>query len=99
GGWWVIGWRRADPAAVFAGIPMSAPTTGLAQETRLRRVGFHILRADPKRDIDTIDDLAVVASAAPHLRTARRARALGLAPCDPPSSAFGVSLAAAEMAS
>ncbi|MDQ1505828.1 MAG: uncharacterized protein QOD57_3555 [Actinomycetota bacterium] len=99
GGWWVIGWRRADPGAVFAGIPMSGPTTGLAQETRLRGVGFHILRADPKRDIDTVDDLVAVASAAPHLRTARRAQALGLAPSDPSSSAFGVGLAAAEVAS
>ncbi|MDQ1565381.1 MAG: hypothetical protein QOF96_261, partial [Actinomycetota bacterium] len=40
-----------------------------------------------------------VASAAPHLRTARRAQALGLAPSAPPSSAFGVALAAAEVAS
>ena len=54
GGWWVIGWRPADPRSVFAGIPMSAPTTGLAQETRLRASGFDVLRAEPKRDIDDV---------------------------------------------
>jgi glycosyltransferase A (GT-A) superfamily protein (DUF2064 family) len=70
GGWWVIGWRTADPPAVFAGIPMSAATTGLAQESRLRALGFHVVRAEPKQDIDTVDDLADVAAAYPHLRTA-----------------------------
>jgi glycosyltransferase A (GT-A) superfamily protein (DUF2064 family) len=70
GGWWVIGWRRADPPAVFAGIPMSAATTGLAQESRLRALGFHVVRAEPKQDIDTVDDLADVAATYPHLRTA-----------------------------
>ncbi|HYT38252.1 MAG TPA: DUF2064 domain-containing protein [Acidimicrobiia bacterium] len=80
GGWWVVGWRRAEPRAVFAGIPMSAPTTGLAQETRLLDLGFDIVRADPKRDIDTIDDLTAVASAAPQLRTAGLARQLALEP-------------------
>jgi glycosyltransferase A (GT-A) superfamily protein (DUF2064 family) len=80
GGWWIIGWRRADPEAVFAGIPMSAVTTGPAQETRLLGLGFGVLPAPPKRDIDTIDDLAAVAAAAPHLRTARLAGTLGLTP-------------------
>jgi glycosyltransferase A (GT-A) superfamily protein (DUF2064 family) len=77
GGWWVIGWRRADPRAVFAGIPMSAPITGRTQATRLRTLGFELRWAEPKRDIDTIDDLAAVAAAHPHLRTAAVARALG----------------------
>jgi glycosyltransferase A (GT-A) superfamily protein (DUF2064 family) len=70
GGWWVIGWRRADPRSVFAGIPMSAPSTGLAQELRLRALGFRLIRAEPRLDIDAIDDLAAVAAAHPHLRTA-----------------------------
>jgi glycosyltransferase A (GT-A) superfamily protein (DUF2064 family) len=78
GGWWVIGWRAADPRAVFAGIPMSAATTGLAQETRLRGLGFDVLRADPKRDIDHADDLAAVAEAFPHLRTAGVARSFAV---------------------
>ena len=70
GGWWVIGWRRADPRAVFAGIPMSAATTGRAQENRLQVLGFDVARAEPKRDIDTFEDLAATAEAFPHLRTA-----------------------------
>jgi glycosyltransferase A (GT-A) superfamily protein (DUF2064 family) len=79
GGWWVIGWRRADPRAVFAGVPMSAATTGQAQETRLLRLGFDILRAGPKRDIDTIDDLVAIAGHHPALRTTAAASALASA--------------------
>lgn len=78
GGWWVIGWRSADPRSVFAGIPMSAPSTGLAQETRLRGLGFDVLRAEPKRDIDDVHDLAAIADAFPHLRAAAVARNLAV---------------------
>jgi uncharacterized protein len=78
GGWWVIGWRRADPRGVFRGVPMSVPTTGRAQETRLRALGFDVLRAAPRQDIDTVADLAAIARVAPHLRTAHLARRLGL---------------------
>lgn len=70
GGWWVIGWRRAEARAVFAGIPMSAATTGRAQEARLRALSFQVVRAEPKQDIDTVEDLAAVAAGYPHLRTA-----------------------------
>jgi glycosyltransferase A (GT-A) superfamily protein (DUF2064 family) len=70
GGWWLIGWRRAEPRAVFEGIPMSSARTGRAQEDRLRALGFAVHRARPKRDIDTVEDLAAVAAAHPHLRTA-----------------------------
>jgi glycosyltransferase A (GT-A) superfamily protein (DUF2064 family) len=76
GGWWVVGWRAADPRRVFAGIRTSAPTTGAAQEIRLLGLGFDLIRAEPKRDIDRIGDLLAVAGAFPHLRTAAVARAL-----------------------
>ncbi len=76
GGWWIIGWRSADPSAVFAGIPMSAATTARAQETRLRALGFDVIRAEPKRDIDTIDDLVAVTAAHPRLRTTAEASPL-----------------------
>jgi hypothetical protein len=79
GGWWVIGWRDADPGSVFTGIPMSAATTGRAQENRLWALGFDVAAADPKLDIDTFGDLAAVAEAAPHLRTAAVARHVGVA--------------------
>ncbi|HVW35488.1 MAG TPA: DUF2064 domain-containing protein, partial [Acidimicrobiia bacterium] len=76
GGWWVIGWRQADPSEVFTGIPMSAPTTGRAQEARLLELGLRPHRAAPQRDIDTVADLRAVADGHPHLSTARVARAL-----------------------
>ena len=78
GGWWVIGWRAADPRAVFAGVPMSASTTGVAQEIRLLGLGFDLVRAAPKQDIDDADDLAAIAEAFPHLRTAALARSLAV---------------------
>ena len=77
GGWWVIGWRVADPDAMFAGIPMSTPATGRAQERRIAALGLTLHRAAPKRDIDTIDDLRTLAAHHPDLRTARVARSLG----------------------
>jgi hypothetical protein len=54
---------------------MSAATTGRDQEARLRALGFDVLRADPKRDIDTVDDLAAFSAAFPRLRTAALCRA------------------------
>jgi glycosyltransferase A (GT-A) superfamily protein (DUF2064 family) len=69
GGWWVIGWRRADPRAVFDGIPMSASDTGRAQENRLLHMGFRLHRSNPMLDIDTVEDLVAVAECFPHLRT------------------------------
>jgi len=76
GGWWVIGWNAADPDAMFAGIPMSTPHTGRAQQSRIAALGLSLHRAAPKRDIDTIDDLRVIADRHPGLRTARVARSL-----------------------
>jgi glycosyltransferase A (GT-A) superfamily protein (DUF2064 family) len=76
GGWWVIGWRGADPQAMFAGIPMSAAHTGRAQEARILALGLALHRAAPKRDVDTIDDLRTVAREFPQLRTAAVARSL-----------------------
>ena len=66
-----------QPRALFAAIPMSTPITGWAQEDRLLRLGFDVMRADVKRDIDTVDDLVAVADSCPQLRTARLAAALG----------------------
>ncbi len=78
GGWWVIGWRRGDPAAVFEGVPMSTAGTGRAQLRRLWHLGFSVTVAPVLRDIDTIADLWAVATAAPQLETAAVARALGV---------------------
>jgi glycosyltransferase A (GT-A) superfamily protein (DUF2064 family) len=77
GGYWVIGLAAgADPTAVFEGVPMSSPDTGARQEERLRSLGFDIVRAPERRDVDTIDDLVSVAACAPWTRTAAAARAL-----------------------
>ncbi len=64
GGYWGIGLRRADPAA-FRGVPMSAPTTGLAQRVRLAALGLRTAILPPLRDVDTIADARVVAAEAP----------------------------------
>jgi hypothetical protein len=92
GGWWVIGLAGAglagaglagrgltgaDAHAVFAGVPMSTPVTGDRQERRLRVLGLVVHRARVLRDVDTVDDLAAVAAAAPGTRTAALAASLG----------------------
>lgn len=82
GGWWVIGWRRADPRQVFAGVPMSTPDTGRAQENRLLALGLRLHRSHPMLDIDTIEDLAAMAERFPDLRTSVLARHLALAPAE-----------------
>lgn len=74
GGWWAIGLSGADPHRVFDGIPMSTAETGARQKARLESSGLRVRLAPELRDIDTIDDLDVVAGAFPHLRTAAVAR-------------------------
>ena len=77
GGWWAIALRRPDPAC-FLGVPMSTSTTGAEQRRRLLRLGLSVATLPTLRDVDTIDDLAAVAGAHPHLRTsAVAARHLG----------------------
>jgi glycosyltransferase A (GT-A) superfamily protein (DUF2064 family) len=81
GGWWVIGWARpmGDPGRVFRDIPLSTPHTGARQARRLSRLGFDVVEASRERDIDTAEDLAAIAVAAPTTRTAAVARRIGLA--------------------
>ncbi|HEX3542182.1 MAG TPA: DUF2064 domain-containing protein, partial [Acidimicrobiales bacterium] len=42
GGWWVIGLAGVDPAAVFAGVPMSTSVTGELQRRRLEALGQRV---------------------------------------------------------
>ena len=79
GGWWLIGWRKADPWAVFRGVPMSTDHTGTVQARRLRRLGLQLEVVAATRDIDTADDLAAVAEQHPGLRTSQLASRLGAA--------------------
>jgi hypothetical protein len=78
GGWWLIGWRRADPWAVFRGVPMSTDRTGSLQARRLRRLGLQLRRVASARDIDTAEDLAAVSHRHPGLRTSQLATRLGV---------------------
>jgi hypothetical protein len=77
GGWWVIGLCHVDPHAVFRGMPMSTPVTGLHQERRLQALGLAVDHAPVRRDIDEADDLVAVAASAPATRTAALVSALG----------------------
>jgi len=69
GGYWAIGLRRADPA-VFAGVPMSAPTTGVVQMARLRALGLRTASLPLLRDVDTMADAYAVATEVPDGRFA-----------------------------
>jgi hypothetical protein len=77
GGYWAIGLRRAEDA-VFAGVPMSAPTTCTAQRERLRALGLRSRELPPLRDVDEIADARAVAAAAPATRFARTLAAMDL---------------------
>ena len=77
GGYWAIGLRRADDA-VFAGVPMSAPTTCAVQRERLRALGLRTRELPPLRDVDEIADAYAVAAAAPETRFARTLAAMDL---------------------
>jgi glycosyltransferase A (GT-A) superfamily protein (DUF2064 family) len=69
GGWWSIGLRKPD-AAVFLDIPMSTPSTGLAQERRLRALGHQLVLLPELRDVDHVEDAGAVADLVPHSRFA-----------------------------
>lgn len=75
GGYWAIGLQRPD-ARVFAGIPMSSPTTRGAQESRLIGLGMTPALLPALRDVDCVADAAAVSRAAPDGRFARAFRAL-----------------------
>jgi uncharacterized protein len=72
GGYWSIG--LADPTLaqdVFAGIPMSEPTTCAAQRERLRTLGLRVHEQPALTDIDTFEDARAVAELAPRTLFAR----------------------------
>lgn len=75
GGYWAIGLGRADPR-VFAGVVMSAATTGAAQLERLEELELTVAALPTLLDVDTIADAREVASAAPRTRFAAALRAV-----------------------
>jgi rSAM/selenodomain-associated transferase 1 len=70
GGYWLIGMYHPDPR-VFAGVPMSTATTGVAQRERLAALGHRVATIDPLRDVDEWDDARAVAAAATSTTFAR----------------------------
>lgn len=79
GGWWAIGLREAN-REVFLGIPMSTARTGAAQLARLVHLGLDVTELPTLVDLDTIDDLPAVTASGSAIRTATRARTLGVLP-------------------
>jgi uncharacterized protein len=67
GGYWAIGLASVD-RSVFDSVPMSTTSTGIAQLRRLHRCGRQVRLLPMVHDLDTVDDIAVVARGAPHGR-------------------------------
>lgn len=66
GGWWVLALRDPRVAEVLREVPMSTETTGAATLDALVGTGLTVGAAATLRDVDTADDAAAVAAAAPH---------------------------------
>lgn len=64
GGWWALGLRYPDPAAVL-GVPMSAAYTCDAQRRRLGSLGLRWSPLDVYRDVDTFADALAVSRLVP----------------------------------
>ncbi|GHE43380.1 DUF2064 domain-containing protein [Streptomyces cellulosae] len=77
GGFWALGLADPDPE-LLRGVPMSTPHTGAAQRGRLD--GLRVRDLPLLRDVDTAEDAAAVADAAPGGRFAARLARLTAAP-------------------
>jgi rSAM/selenodomain-associated transferase 1 len=79
GGYWIIGLKRSH-SELFVGVPMSRSDTGALQLERLEQAGLRVSHMPMLRDVDTIDDAAIVADLAPHGSFAHACRELGFLP-------------------
>jgi uncharacterized protein len=70
GGYWSIGLKDTESRRVFEGVPMSEPSTCVAQRERLASLGLAVYEQRPLRDIDTFEDAQAVATEAPTTRFA-----------------------------
>lgn len=77
GGFWLLGLRRPDPS-LLVGVPMSVPWTGAAQLDRIRTAGLAVHLLPELTDVDTAENVAPVAAAAPAGRFARLARSFAV---------------------
>lgn len=82
GGWWALGLRDPDDAAVLAGVPMSTPRTGADTLAALRARRLRVAMLPVLRDVDTARDVGAVADRCPPGSRFRRAitRASSVAP-------------------
>ena len=64
GGWWIIGFRTAEPSA-FVGVPMSTAETGDRQAGQLEKLGLSVLTLATETDVDTFADAGRVARRCP----------------------------------
>lgn len=65
GGWWALGLARGWQHDVFAGVPMSDPSTARLTRASLERAGHRVGILPELNDIDTFDDARDVAALLP----------------------------------
>jgi len=70
GGWWALAIRRASYAAALADVPMSTATAGDDTRAALLDRGLTVATGPVLRDVDTVEDAALVAKEAPWTRFA-----------------------------
>jgi len=70
GGWWVLGVRRPELAALIADIPTSLPDTGQRTLAALRASGCRMAELPELSDVDTWQDAVAVAAEVPDGRFA-----------------------------
>lgn len=71
GGWWALALRDPQRAVVLEQVPMSTPTTYVDTRAALEAGGLRVADAPGLTDVDTVDDAAEVAAAAPASRFAQ----------------------------
>ncbi|WP_030544803.1 DUF2064 domain-containing protein [Streptomyces albus] len=64
GGFWALGLARPAPE-LLRGVPMSTAVTGAVQRRRLTDAGLRVRDLPALRDVDTPEDAALAAAAAP----------------------------------
>ncbi len=65
GGWWVLGRRDPEVAAVLAEVEMSTAHTGADTRAALERAGWRVSDTAALRDVDEVEDAEAVALARP----------------------------------